>query len=117
MLTTFRPSVQRRTDTPDTGWAPTPDQSLEDRLATAFTEPAHTPVGGFGIVAFLRTLTDRCVDLLDITAADFMLAPRATSSTPPHPKSAPASYAWHRRWRTSRPSASCRSAPFTNTPP
>ncbi|MEU6379224.1 GAF and ANTAR domain-containing protein [Streptomyces sp. NPDC046909] len=51
-----------------------PKQSREERLATAFVELADTLVGDFDIIAFLHTLADHCVDLLDVTAAGVMLA-------------------------------------------
>ncbi|PWI16903.1 transcriptional regulator [Streptomyces sp. Act143] len=50
------------------------EQSREERLAAAFVELADTLVGDFDIIAFLHTLADHCVDLLDVTAAGVMLA-------------------------------------------
>ncbi|MGY6026572.1 ANTAR domain-containing protein [Streptomyces spinosirectus] len=51
-----------------------PEQSREDRLASAFVELADTLVGDFDVIAFLHTLADHCVDLLDVSAAGVMLA-------------------------------------------
>jgi len=51
-----------------------PEQSHEDRLAAAFIELADTLVGDFDVIAFLHTLADHCVDLLDVTAVGVMLA-------------------------------------------
>ncbi|PWI19983.1 transcriptional regulator [Streptomyces sp. Act143] len=51
-----------------------PEQSRQERLAAAFVELADTLVGDFDVIAFLHTLADHCVDLLDITAAGVMLA-------------------------------------------
>lgn len=44
-----------------------------DRLAQMLVELADTLVHEFDIVAFLHTLSDRCVELLDLTSAGVML--------------------------------------------
>ncbi len=45
----------------------------EQRLADAFIEMADTLVDDFDVIDFLHLLTDRCVGLLDITAAGLLL--------------------------------------------
>ncbi|MFC8129679.1 ANTAR domain-containing protein [Streptomyces sp. NPDC057302] len=50
------------------------DVAREDELAAAFVELADTLVQDFDVIAFLHTLTDRCVALLDVTAAGVLLA-------------------------------------------
>ncbi|WP_328494029.1 GAF and ANTAR domain-containing protein [Streptomyces sp. NBC_00414] len=51
-----------------------PEQPREERLAAAFAELATTLTGEFDDMHFLRTLSERCVDLLDIAAAGVVLA-------------------------------------------
>ena len=46
----------------------------EERLSRVFVELADTLVSGFDIVEFLHTLTERCVELLDVGAAGVVLA-------------------------------------------
>jgi GAF domain-containing protein len=51
------------------------DISREDVLARSMVELADTLVDDFDIVELLTTLSDCCVDVLDIAAAGIMLAP------------------------------------------
>jgi len=46
----------------------------EDRLVEAFVTLADTLVDHYDIIDFLQTLAERCVDLVDVTAAGIMLA-------------------------------------------
>jgi transcriptional regulator with GAF, ATPase, and Fis domain len=46
----------------------------EPRLAQVFVELADTLVARFDVIDFLHTLTERCVELLDVDAAGLMLA-------------------------------------------
>lgn len=46
----------------------------EDRLIEAFVTLADTMVDHFDMIDFLQTLAERCVDLVDVTAAGIMLA-------------------------------------------
>ncbi|MFI8880675.1 GAF and ANTAR domain-containing protein [Streptomyces sp. NPDC055243] len=46
----------------------------EERLALAFVDLADTLVQDFDVISFLHTLTEHCVDLLDVAAAGVMLA-------------------------------------------
>ena len=46
----------------------------EGQFALAFVELADTLVADFDVVEFLHTLTERCVDLLDVTEAGLLLA-------------------------------------------
>jgi GAF domain-containing protein len=48
--------------------------TVDERLAQAFVELADTLVAGYDLMEFLQTLTDRCVDLLDVDAAGLLLA-------------------------------------------
>ena len=48
----------------------------EERLSRVFVELADTLVSGFDVVEFLHTLTERCVELLDVGAAGVVLADR-----------------------------------------
>ncbi len=43
-------------------------------MAQTFVELADTLVAGFDLMEFLHTLTDRCVELLDVDAAGLLLA-------------------------------------------
>jgi GAF domain-containing protein len=47
---------------------------VDERLAVAFVELADTLVAGFDLMDFLHTLTERCVELLDVDAAGLLLA-------------------------------------------
>lgn len=46
----------------------------EQRLAAAFVELADTLVAEYDLIEFMHTLTDRCVELLDVDAAGLMVA-------------------------------------------
>src|SRR5260370_36400754 len=48
--------------------------TVEERVAQAFVELADTLVIGFDLMEFLHTLTERCVELLDVDAAGLLLA-------------------------------------------
>ncbi len=48
--------------------------SVDERLAQTFVELADTLVVGFDLMEFLHTLTERCVELLDVDAAGLLLA-------------------------------------------
>jgi transcriptional regulator with GAF, ATPase, and Fis domain len=48
----------------------------EERLSRVFVELADTLVSGFDVVEFLHTLTERCVEILDVGAAGVVLADR-----------------------------------------
>ncbi|MGY0021093.1 ANTAR domain-containing protein [Streptomyces sp. cg35] len=50
-----------------------PETPREERLAFAFVELADTMVRDFDVIGLLHTLTDRCVDLLDVQAAGVLL--------------------------------------------
>ncbi|MFE0101299.1 GAF and ANTAR domain-containing protein [Streptomyces sp. NPDC059009] len=50
-----------------------PEVPREERLASAFVELADTLVRDFDVIGFLHTLTDHCVDLLDVAAAGVLL--------------------------------------------
>ena len=47
---------------------------VDERLAQTFVELADTLVGGFDLMEFLHMLTERCVELLDVSAAGLLLA-------------------------------------------
>lgn len=47
---------------------------LDHRITKTYIELADTLVVGFDIVDFLHTLTERCVELLDVDAAGILLA-------------------------------------------
>ncbi|MFZ3562725.1 ANTAR domain-containing protein [Streptomyces sp. BH097] len=51
-----------------------PEPSHEDRMASAFVDLADTLVQDFDVINFLHSLTEHCVDLLDIAAAGVLLA-------------------------------------------
>src|SRR3954462_12587008 len=46
----------------------------EDRLVEALVTLADTLVDHYDIIDFLQTLAERCVDLVDVSAAGIMLA-------------------------------------------
>jgi GAF domain-containing protein len=48
--------------------------SVDERLAQAFVELADTLVVGFDLMEFLQTLTERCVELLEVDADGLLLA-------------------------------------------
>jgi hypothetical protein len=48
--------------------------TVGERLAQTFVELADTLVAGYDLMEFLQTLTERCVELLDISAAGLLLA-------------------------------------------
>jgi hypothetical protein len=48
--------------------------TVGDRLAQTFVELADTLVVGYDLMEFLQTLTERCVELLEIDAAGLLLA-------------------------------------------
>ena len=48
--------------------------TVDERLAQVFVELADTLVAGFDLMDFLHTLTERCVELLEVDAAGLLLA-------------------------------------------
>jgi GAF domain-containing protein len=48
--------------------------TVDERLAQTFVELADTLVVGYDLMEFLQTLTDRCVELLEVDAAGLLLA-------------------------------------------
>jgi GAF domain-containing protein len=48
--------------------------TMDERLAEVFVELADTLVAGYDLIEFLQTLTERCVELLDVDAAGLLLA-------------------------------------------
>ena len=56
-----------------------PATARDRRLAAAFVELADTLVAGFDIIDMLHTLTERCVELLDVTAAAVLLPDRRSA--------------------------------------
>jgi len=48
--------------------------TVDKSLAEAFVELADTLVAGYDLMEFLQTLTDRCVELLEVDAAGLLLA-------------------------------------------
>jgi len=48
--------------------------TVDERLAQAFVQLADTLVAGYDLMEFLQTLTDRCVELLEVDAAGLLLA-------------------------------------------
>lgn len=65
---TGRRGLKNGAPAPPTDSGPTSRQ----RLAETFVELADTLVDGFDVIEFLYTLTDRCVELLDVSAAGLM---------------------------------------------
>jgi transcriptional regulator with GAF, ATPase, and Fis domain len=68
-----------------------PSDRRDRRLAATFVELADTLVAGFDVIDMLHTLTERCVELLDVTAAAVLLPDRrralqlvAASTEHPH---------------------------------
>jgi transcriptional regulator with GAF, ATPase, and Fis domain len=53
-----------------------PSTARDRRLAATFVELADTLVAGFDIIDMLHTLTERCVELLGVTAAAVLLPDR-----------------------------------------
>jgi transcriptional regulator with GAF, ATPase, and Fis domain len=56
-----------------------PATARDRRLAATFVELADTLVAGFDIIDMLHTLTERCVELLDVTAAAVLLPDRRSA--------------------------------------
>ncbi|WP_327351046.1 GAF and ANTAR domain-containing protein [Streptomyces sp. NBC_01304] len=50
-----------------------PETPREERLASAFVELTNTLVRDFDVIGFLHTLSEHCVDLLDVAAAGVLL--------------------------------------------
>ena len=50
------------------------EATVDERLAQAFVELADTLVAGYDLMEFLQTLTERCVELLEVDAAGLLLA-------------------------------------------
>ena len=48
--------------------------TVDERLAQTFVELADTLVAGFDLMEFLHTLSERCVELLEVDAAGLLLA-------------------------------------------
>jgi len=48
--------------------------TVDERMAQTFVELADTLVAGFDLMEFLHTLTERCVELLEVDAAGLLLA-------------------------------------------
>jgi GAF domain-containing protein len=48
--------------------------TVGERLAQTFVELADTLVAGYDLIEFLETLTERCVELLEVSAAGLLLA-------------------------------------------
>jgi transcriptional regulator with GAF, ATPase, and Fis domain len=48
--------------------------TVDERMAQTFVELADTLVAGYDLMDFLHTLTERCVELLDVDAAGLLLA-------------------------------------------
>jgi transcriptional regulator with GAF, ATPase, and Fis domain len=48
--------------------------TMDERLAETFVELADTLVAGYDLMEFLQTLTERCVELLEVNAAGLLLA-------------------------------------------
>ena len=57
--------------------------TVDERLAQAFVELADTLVAGFDLMEFLHTLTERCVELLEVDAATTWSAFPASASRRP----------------------------------
>ena len=47
---------------------------MDERLSETFVELADTLVAGYDVIEFLQTLTERCVELLEVDAAGLLLA-------------------------------------------
>ena len=47
---------------------------MDERLSETFVELADTLVAGYDLMEFLQTLTERCVELLEVNAAGLLLA-------------------------------------------
>lgn len=56
------------------GYAETMSDEREARVTATFVELADTLVAGFDIPDFLHSLTERCIELLDVSAAGLLLA-------------------------------------------
>ena len=67
----------------------------EELLAQTFVDVADTLVADFDVVDFLTVLTNRCVELFELSEAGLMLADRPSTS------------AWRRRRATRMGSSSC----------
>jgi GAF domain-containing protein len=48
--------------------------TMDERLSETFVELADTLVAGYDLMEFLQTLTERCVELLEVNAAGLLLA-------------------------------------------
>jgi transcriptional regulator with GAF, ATPase, and Fis domain len=48
--------------------------TMDERLSRTFVELADTLVAGYDLMEFLQTLTERCVELLEVNAAGLLLA-------------------------------------------
>src|ERR1700735_43853 len=48
--------------------------TMDERLSETFVEMADTLVAGYDLMEFLQTLTERCVELLEVNAAGLLLA-------------------------------------------
>ena len=48
--------------------------TMDERLSATFVELADTLVAGYDLIEFLQTLTERCVELLEVDAAGLLLA-------------------------------------------
>ena len=51
-----------------------PESSHAERLIETFASLADTLVAGYDLVDLLQTLVERCADLLDVDAANILLA-------------------------------------------
>jgi uncharacterized protein YigA (DUF484 family) len=50
--------------------------TVGERMAQTFVELADTLVADYDLMEFLQTLTERCVELLEVDAAGLLLAGR-----------------------------------------
>ena len=48
--------------------------TMDERLSATFVELADTLVAGYDLIEFLQTLTERCVELLEVDASGLLLA-------------------------------------------